>query len=59
VPACYDYATFDAVNEERCDSLAARYSITVPDLEALNPLLNCSSLLLRGTMCVSATCPPG
>eukprot|EP00775_Hariotina_reticulata_P004808 gene4808-5056_t len=57
--ACYEYGTFDGVNNERCDSLAARYNITVADLEALNPLLNCSSVLLRGSMCVSATCPPG
>jgi hypothetical protein len=59
VPTCYSYGSFETARNERCDGLAARYNITLADLQALNPMLDCSNPTLQGSMCVSATCPPG
>jgi hypothetical protein len=59
VPTCYSYGSFETARNERCEGLAARYNVTLADLQALNPLLDCSNPTLQGSMCVSATCPPG
>jgi hypothetical protein len=59
VPVCYSYGSFETARNERCEGLAARFNITLANLQALNPLLDCSNPTLQGSMCVSATCPAG
>ncbi|KAF5388825.1 hypothetical protein D9757_005625 [Collybiopsis confluens] len=51
---------YSVVAGDTCNSIAAKFSVTTPALEATNPTIdvNCDNLFIGEKLCIPATSPP-